>query len=44
VRANHRNGFWEAPIRERIGTGLFSGRQKKSAQRLFEAIESIRTR
>ena len=44
VRANHRNGFWEAPIRERMGTGLFSGRQKKSAQRLFEAIESIRTR
>lgn len=44
VRANHRNGFWEAPIRERIGYGLFSRRQKKSAQQMFEAIEGIRAK
>lgn len=42
VRANHRNGFWEAPIRERIGYGLLSRRRKKSAEELFQAIESIR--
>jgi hypothetical protein len=42
IRANHRNGFWEAPIRERIGYGLLSRRRRKSAQEIFEAIESIR--
>jgi hypothetical protein len=42
VRVNHRGGFWEAPIRPRGKTGLFSGRRKKATRRLFEAIETIR--
>lgn len=42
VRANHRGGFWEAPLRPRGKLGLFSGRRKKAARQLFEAIQKIR--
>jgi hypothetical protein len=42
VRANHRGGFWEAPIRPRGKLGLFSGRRKRATQQLFQAIEDIR--
>jgi hypothetical protein len=42
VRANHRSGFWEAPIRERGKQGLFSRGRKKSTLKLVEAIEGIR--
>ena len=42
LRARHPDEFWEAPIRERTGTGKFrSGRRKKSAQQLCEAIREI---
>jgi len=42
LRARHPTDFWEAPIRERGGTGIFrSGRRKKSAMRLCEAIKEI---
>ena len=46
LRAAHPNQFWEAPIRERAGTGLFqSGRRKKSAEKLCCAIREMqRTR
>ena len=43
VRANRANDFWEAPIRERLGAGKFrSRRRKKSAERMFEAIQNTR--
>ena len=42
LRANHRNGFWEAPVRERGGSGMRSGQQKKKARRLYESIQEIR--
>lgn len=42
IQANHRSGFWEAPLRPRGATGLFSGKRKKATKKLFEAIESIR--
>jgi hypothetical protein len=42
VRANHRDGFWEAPIRPRGKLGIFSGRRKKATRQLFEAIQKIR--
>jgi hypothetical protein len=42
IRANHRNGFWEAPLRPRGKLGLFSGRRKKATQQLFQSIENIR--
>jgi hypothetical protein len=42
LRARHPSEFWEAPIRERTGMGLFrSGQRKKSAIRLCEAIRAI---
>ncbi len=42
LRARHPAGFWEAPVRERTGTGKFrAGRRRKSAQRLCEAIREI---
>lgn len=44
VRANHRNGFWEAPIRQRGSSGLFSRRLRKSAQEMFQAIEGVRAK
>jgi len=43
LRARQPGQFWEAPIRERTGTGkLRSGRRKKAAFQLFETIESLR--
>lgn len=42
LRANHRGGFWEAPIRPRGKLGPFSGRRKKATRQLFEAIQKIR--
>jgi hypothetical protein len=43
LRAEHPSEFWEAPIRERGGTGMFrSGRRKKAAYRLWEGIKGIR--
>jgi hypothetical protein len=41
LRANHRAGFWEAPIRPRGKRGLFSGKRKKAAQQLVDAIQKI---
>jgi hypothetical protein len=41
LRANRRNGFWEAPIRHRVGTGVFSGKRKKLATKLATAIQEI---
>jgi len=42
LRANHRAGFWEAPIRPRGKLGVFSGGRKKATRQLFDAIEAIR--
>lgn len=42
LRASHRAGFWEAPIRPRGKLGLFSGARKKATEQLFQAIQSIR--
>jgi len=41
LRANKREGFWEAPVRERRGTGLMSSKRKKSANQLAADITSI---
>jgi hypothetical protein len=41
LRANHRGGFWEVPIRPRGKTGPFSGKRKKATQQLVEAIQKI---
>lgn len=42
LRARHPGEFWEAPICERGSTGIFqSGRRKKAALRLCEAIREI---
>jgi hypothetical protein len=42
LRARHPAQFWEAPIRERTGTGIFrAGRRKKAAERLCESIRSL---
>ena len=42
LRARRPAEFWEAPIRERGGMGIFqSGQRKKSAIRLCEAIRAI---
>ena len=43
LRARHPREFWEAPIRERSGTGMLrSGRRKKAAGRLCAAIQELR--
>ncbi len=42
LRANYRDGFWEAPVRERRGVGLIPWAQKKAARRLFDKIEEMR--
>lgn len=42
LRANHRGGFWEAPIRPRGKLGLFSSGRKKAIGELLQAIQSIR--
>jgi hypothetical protein len=42
LRANRRSGFWEAPIRHRVATGLFSGKRKKLANGLTAAIQEMR--
>ncbi len=42
LRARHPTRFWETPIRERAGTGLFqSGRRKKAAEQLCAAIQKL---
>lgn len=42
LRARHPSQFWEAPIRERTGTGIFrSGRRKKAAERLSASIRDL---
>lgn len=41
VRANRRDGFWEAPLRERHATGLFSGKRKRIARKLYADIQTI---
>ncbi len=44
LRVQHPTQFWEAPIRERTGLGLFrSRRRKRSAERLSAAIRAIRS-
>ena len=42
LRATRREGFWEAPLRERRGHGLLSSKRKKLATRLAAAIQEIR--
>jgi hypothetical protein len=43
LRAQRSGEFWEAPIRERSGTGkLRAGRRKKAAFQMFETIEAMR--
>jgi hypothetical protein len=42
LRARHPGQFWEAPIRERTGTGIFrSGQRKKAAERLCASIRGL---
>jgi len=43
LRAKHPTGFWEAPVRERTGAGLFrSGYRQRSAMRLSGMIREMR--
>jgi hypothetical protein len=42
LRATRREGFWEAPIRERRGHGLLAAKRKKLAFRLAAAMQEIR--
>jgi hypothetical protein len=42
LRAARREGFWEAPVRERRGAGVLSSKRKKLASRLTAAIQEIR--
>jgi hypothetical protein len=42
LRAKRREGFWEAPVRERRGSGLLSLKQKKLAKKLAVAIQEVR--
>jgi hypothetical protein len=42
LRATRREGFWEAPIRERRPHGIISASRKKLARRLAGAIGEIR--
>jgi hypothetical protein len=41
LRANRRDGFWEAPIRERHSSGVFSRKRKKLAEKLFASIKEL---
>jgi len=42
LRARRPGQFWEAPIRERSGTGMFrSARRKKAAERLCASIQNL---
>jgi hypothetical protein len=41
LRATRKEGFWEAPIRERRGSGLLSSKRKKAAKQLAAKIEEI---
>jgi hypothetical protein len=44
LRANIPGGLFEAPLKERNGTGKFlAGRRKMAAERLFEDIRRIQT-
>ncbi len=41
LRASRPDGFWEAPLRERHATGLFSSKRKKIAAKLLADIQTI---
>jgi hypothetical protein len=42
LRARRPGQFWEAPIRERSGAGIFrSGRRKQTAERLCASIREL---
>jgi hypothetical protein len=41
LRANHRSGFWEAPIRARGRSGSLPRNQKKAAAQIRELIQGI---
>jgi hypothetical protein len=41
LRATRKEGFWEAPIRERRGSGLLSSKRKKAAKQLAVKIQEI---
>ena len=43
LRANRREGFWEAPLRERRATGIINAKRKKRAKQLEAAIKEIRS-
>jgi hypothetical protein len=42
LRATRREGFWEAPVRERRGAGLLSSKRKKLADQLAAAVQEVR--
>jgi hypothetical protein len=42
LRSNSKDGFWEAPVRERRSAGVLNARRKQRAQRMAQAVAEIR--